>query len=128
MLFTSNGENCKESIHTVEKKKMSWTTLELGKYFNVCFAQEFVLAALVVTVVTECIGIFLGFDFQEGVPQVEPFALQNKSQALPKRHKHTPFFGRLDTATCCRQTDVSSEASDIVLGSAGPLGLIHYSC
>lgn len=85
-----------------KKERQSWTPLEPGKYFNVCFAQDFVLAAVVVTVVTGCIGIFLGFDFQEGVPQVERFALQDKSQALPKSHKHTPVFGRLDTVTCCR--------------------------
>lgn len=40
--------------------------MELGKYFSVCFAWEFVLAALVVAVVTGCIGIFLGFDFWGG--------------------------------------------------------------
>lgn len=71
--------------------------MELGKYFSVCFAQEFVLAALVVAVVTGCIGIFLGFDFGGGgagrVPQVQPFALQDKSQALANKcRKQTPVF------------------------------------
>lgn len=90
------GKTAKE-VYTWWKKKESWTSLELGKYFNVCYAQEFVLAALVIAVVTGFIGIFLGFDFREGVPQVKPFALQDKSQALPNKcHKQTPVFGSLD--------------------------------
>lgn len=48
--------------------------MELGKYFSVCFAQEFVLAALVVAVVTGCIGIFLGFDFGGGGGEGSPSA------------------------------------------------------
>jgi len=67
--------------------------VELGKYFSVCFAQEFVLAALVVAVVTGCTGIFLVFNFRGGVPQVEPFPLQAKSQAVANRcHKQTLVF------------------------------------
>lgn len=86
-----------------ENKKESWTSLELGKYFNVCFAQKFVLTAVVVTVVMGCIGIFLGFDFQEGVPQV------NKSQSLPNKcHKQTPVFWQTwPLLPVAGQTDVS---------------------
>lgn len=53
--------------------------MELGKYFSVCFGWEFVLAALVVAVVMGRIGIFLGF-LGGGVPQVQPFALQDKAK------------------------------------------------
>lgn len=37
--------------------------MELGKYYSVWFAWAFVLAAVVVTVVMGCTGIFLGLDF-----------------------------------------------------------------
>lgn len=85
------------------------------------------MAALVVTVVTGCTGIFLGFVVQEG--EVKPFALQDKSQALPNKcHKQTPgFWQTWPLLPVAGQTGVSSEASDIVLDSAGLLGLIHYS-
>lgn len=83
-------------MHTV-KKNPSWTSLGLGKYFNVCFAQEFVLAALVVALVTGCIGNFFNWTFRRVFTKLSHLHCRTKAKLylinVTSQHQS---FSRLD--------------------------------